>query len=247
MAELDENADAVRVTDAMGRNALDWATALAQLPDMKILIDRGSPLNSIDVSGRTTVLHAVDSHNDDALRMLLEAGSDPDPDVPNRSSPLNAAAFGGLTGMVELLLKFGAKVEACNPEGRTALQAVTRTQKAKCAKRCAQILLDHGADPTRISTNGSSPFAIAVEFNKYDLLMLFTKYCDTSRRFDGRQLLPTIAKFADAKTLSILASSDLLKSILFHEDSFAEDFETLSSRTDYNVVLGKAFTDLRRD
>lgn len=95
---------------------------------MRLLIVRGSPLNIIDLSGRTTVLHAVDSHNDNALRIVLEAGANPNPEVPKglfRSSPLTTASFGGLVGMIKLLIEFDAKVDECNPEGRTALQTVT--------------------------------------------------------------------------------------------------------------------------
>jgi ankyrin repeat protein len=78
----------------------------------------------MDVSGRTTVLYTVDSHNDDALYILLKAGVNPNPEVPKglfRSSPLTVASFGGLVGIIKLLIKFGATVNACNPEGRTAL------------------------------------------------------------------------------------------------------------------------------
>jgi hypothetical protein len=38
-----------------------------------------------------------------------------------RSSPLTAASFGGLVGMLNLLNEHGAVVNACNPEGRTAI------------------------------------------------------------------------------------------------------------------------------
>ncbi|MCJ1379040.1 hypothetical protein MMC17_002139 [Xylographa soralifera] len=244
--ELDSNPDAVRVTDAMGRTALDWATARAQLSNMTLLIDRGSPLNTMDVSGRTTVLHAVDSHNDDALRILLEAGADPDPEVPKglfRSSPLTAASFGGLVGMIKLLIKSGAKVDACNPEGRMALQAVASMQNVKCA----DILLTHGADLGYISSNIQSPLSTAIIYNSHAILKLFIDRFYTSR-LKGFQLLPIIAEFADAETMSILASSDLLKQTLLNGngDGFAAGCETLQSRTDYNKRLGNAFEDLCR-
>ncbi|PSN58626.1 ankyrin repeat protein, partial [Corynespora cassiicola Philippines] len=106
-----------------GRTALDWATALAQVADMEVLIEYGSDLNTMDKSGRTTILHAIDSHNDDAVHMLLKSGANPNPKMPKglyRSSPLTAASFGGLENMVKLLLDYGAEVDAYNPEGRTA-------------------------------------------------------------------------------------------------------------------------------
>ncbi|KAF1351540.1 ankyrin, partial [Lizonia empirigonia] len=110
--------------DVMGRTALDWATARAQLSTMGILIRAGASVDSMDREGRTTVLHAVDSGSCDALRMLIGAKANVNPIMREglfRSSPLVAAAFGGKLSMVELLLGAGADVHACNPEGRTAL------------------------------------------------------------------------------------------------------------------------------
>ncbi|KAL9129380.1 MAG: hypothetical protein Q9217_002144 [Psora testacea] len=142
-AELDDNLDAVRVTDAKGRTALDWATARARLSDLRLLIARSSPLNTMDVSGRTTVLHAVDSHDDDALRIVLEAGANPNPEVPKslfRSSPLTTASFGGLVRIIKLLIKFGAKVDEHNPEGRTALQAAASMQNVESESADAETI-----------------------------------------------------------------------------------------------------------
>jgi ankyrin repeat protein len=240
-AELDSNPDAVRVTDAMGRTALDWATALAQLSNIRLLIGRGSPLSTMDVNGRTTVLHAVDSHNDDALRILLEAGANPNPEVPDglfRSSPLTAASFGGLVGMIKLLIKYGAKVDACNPEGRTALHSVASMQNVDCA----DILLNYGADLGYISNNGHSPLMTAIIYNNHTVLKLFMDRCDSSC-LKGLQLLPIIAQSADKETMSIL-ESDLLKQTLLGGGSFAAGRETLRSRMDYHDELGKAFDNL---
>ncbi|KAI9848061.1 MAG: hypothetical protein M1837_001163 [Sclerophora amabilis] len=245
-AELDENPDAVRVTDSKGRTALDWATARARLSDMRLLIARGSPLDTMDVSGRTTVLHAVDSHNDDALRIVLEAGANPNPEVPKglfRSSPLTAASFGGLVGMIKLLIEFGAKVDACNPEGRTALQAVASMQNVECA----DILLTCGADLGYISNNGHSPLTTAIIYNNHTVLKLFIDRCHISR-LKGPQLLPIIAESADAETMSILASSDLPQKLtLLNGDGFALGRDTLRSRTDYDEKLGNAFEGLFSD
>ncbi|KAI4172142.1 MAG: hypothetical protein LQ346_008655 [Caloplaca aetnensis] len=227
-AELDDNPDAVRVTDAKGRTALDWATARAQLSDMRLLIARGSPLNTMDVSGRTTVLHAVDSH---------------DPKVPKglfRSSPLTAASFGGLVEMVKLLIEFGAKVNECNPEGRTALQAVASMQNVECAN----ILLTCGADPDYISKNGHSSFATAIMCNNHAVLKIFLDWSHASR-LKWPQLLPFIAEFADAETISILAALDLpSKRTPLDRDGFAVGRETLRSRMDYDEKLGDAFEEL---
>ncbi|KAK0367817.1 hypothetical protein CLIM01_14825 [Colletotrichum limetticola] len=122
--ELRRHPNAILEKDAKGRTALDWATARAQLKVMELLIRGRSNVNSMDSSGRTTVLHAVDSHNHAALEMVLKAGANPNPEIRegwHRSSPLTSASFGGLTEMVDLLLEHGATINTRNPEGRAAL------------------------------------------------------------------------------------------------------------------------------
>lgn len=203
--ELNDNPNAVHAIDAQGRTALDWATARAQVSNMRLLTARGSPVDTMDVSGRTTLLHAVDSHDDDALRIILEAGANPNPDMPKglyRSSPLIAASFGGLVEMVKLLVGFGAKVDDHNPEGRTALQTVASIQNIECA----DILLTYGADLAYTTKNGHSPFMTAIMCNNHAVLQLFIDWCHNNR-LDWPQLSPVTADFADAETMSILASS----------------------------------------
>lgn len=175
-AELAENPHAIYLKDAQGRTALDWATARAQLDDMRLLIAHGADVNTMDTTGRTTVLHAVDSHSDETLRIILEAGGNPNPKMPKgvfRSSPLTSSGFGGLAGMLRLLLKHGAEPDACNPEGRTALHSVAATQNVECAL----ILLEWGADLNVVSSNGRTPLTTAIIHNNHAVLRLFVDRC----------------------------------------------------------------------
>lgn len=69
----------------------------------------------MDVSGRTTVLHAVGNYNNDALRILFEAGANFNPKMPRglfRSSPLTAVSFNGLAGIIKLFIKFDVETDA---------------------------------------------------------------------------------------------------------------------------------------
>lgn len=130
----------------------------------------------MDITGRTPVLHAVDSHNVSCLRLILEAGGDTDPQVPKgifRSSPLTAAGFAGLPEMLKLLLDFEANPNACNPEGLTALHSVARSQNVDCAL----LLLEYGADLNAISSNGITPLTTAISYNNHPVLRLFIDRC----------------------------------------------------------------------
>ncbi|KZL85454.1 ankyrin repeat containing protein, partial [Colletotrichum incanum] len=208
-AELKENPDAVRLTDAQGRTALDWATARAQLDNMRLLIKHGSDVNTMDLSGRTTVLHAVDSHSEAALQIVLKAGANPNPDIPDalcRSSPLTSASFGGLKEMTRLLLDFGANVDTRNPEGRTALHTT-------------------------------------IIHNNHEMLRLFVNKCDKYSHLRGLQLLPTIARYADEQTISILVSSlPFLKTLDLNCDGSIR--EILRQRRNYCEKLKLAFEGL---
>lgn len=241
--ELDNNPNAINARDKSGRTALCWATAQGKLPEMELLIARGSNTNQMDVNGRTTILHAVDSHNEDVLSAILKAGGDPNPRVPRRlcrSSPLIAASFGGLVGMVRLLLRFGAELNACNPEGWTALQQAASVQNVECVKT----LLEFGADPVETSENGQSALTIAMIRNSHPVLELFLHHMGSSR-LEGLRLIPIVAQHADARTMSILTASPLLANQApLDEGDLSAARATLRSRADYDTRLGNAFENL---
>ena len=189
--ELDENPHAIYLTDAQNRTALDWATARVQLEDMALLIKYGADPNNMDVTGRTPVLHAVDSHDINSLRVILEAGGGPNPTYPKgmfRSSPLTAAGFAGMPSLLKLLLDFEAFPNACNPEGLTALHSVARTHNTECAL----LLLEYGADLNATSSNGRTPLTTAIIHNNHPVLQLFVERCYeymTTARFNGKYTL----------------------------------------------------------
>ncbi len=189
--ELEENSTAVYVTDTQNRTALDWATARVQLEDMSLLLRYGADPNNMDLTGRTPVLHAVDSHNIPCLPLILEGGGHPNPTMPKsvfRSSPLTAAGFAGMPEMLKLLLDFEANPNACNPEGLTALHSVARTQNVDCAL----LLLEFGADLNAMSSNGRTPLTTAITYNNHPVLQLFVSRCYqyiTTLRLNGMLIL----------------------------------------------------------
>lgn len=193
--ELEENPNAVYVTDAQNRTALDWATARVQLEDMSLLLGYGADPNNMDITGRTPVLHAVDSHNALCLNLILKAGGNPDPTMPHgifRSSPLTAAGFSGMPELLKLLLDFEANPNACNPEGMTALHSVARTHNVDCAL----LLLEFGANLNAKSSNGRTPLTTAIIHNNHQVLQLFVDRCYeyiTTMRLHGKYLPSPLA------------------------------------------------------
>lgn len=100
---------------------------MTRLSNIKLLIERGSPLNTIDINSRTTILYIVDSYNNKTLRIILKVGIDIDPEMSKgrfRSSPLITASFSELITMAKLLIKSDAKIDILNLERYSLL---TRT------------------------------------------------------------------------------------------------------------------------
>ncbi|MCJ1349275.1 hypothetical protein MMC31_007511, partial [Peltigera leucophlebia] len=177
---------------SQNRTALDRATARVQMEDISLLLRHGADPNNKDLTGRTPVLHAVDSHHVPCLRLILEGGGHPNPTMPKgvfRSSPLTAAGFAGMPEMLKLLLDFEANPNACNPEGLTALHSVARTQNVDCAL----LLPEVGAD---LSSNGRTQPTTAITYNNHPVLQLFVNRCYqyiTTLRLNAPRLLPVIA------------------------------------------------------
>lgn len=118
-----------------------------------------------------TALHlAAAGYRVEIVQMLLASGSDPNASMNMRhSGPLHYAADGYINGpewapkrqvqTIESLLAAGAKVNAQDKNGATALHRAVRT-------RCAAVvrfLLKAGGNPTLRNKPGSTAFHLAVQ------------------------------------------------------------------------------------
>ncbi|ROT34608.1 ankyrin, partial [Sodiomyces alkalinus F11] len=145
----------------------------------RLLIKYSSSVDSIDRSGYSTILYVVDSHDNRAVRILLEAGADPNPKVPEglfRSSPLKAASFSGRAEIVKLLLHYRAEINACNPEGYPALYIAVITQNIDYTR----ILLESGASLEDVAHNGRTPLTLAIIHNSHAILELLVEHVTTA-------------------------------------------------------------------
>ena len=113
-----------------------------------------------DLTGRRsgdgfTALHlAAFFGQDEAVRLLLARGADPD--VPGTGwmtgTPLNAAASARHATVVALLLEAGADPGAVQRGGWTPLHSAAHNGDA----RTVELLLSHGADPSAVDDDGRS-------------------------------------------------------------------------------------------
>lgn len=118
-----------------------------------------------------TALHlAAAGYRTDIVKLLLAAGADPNANANHRrSTPLHYAADGFISGpcwdpgdqvgTIRSLLDAGAKVDAQDKNGATALHRAVRT-RCVAAVEC---LLSAGADPRLRNNPGSTPFHLAAQ------------------------------------------------------------------------------------
>ncbi|KAL8806006.1 MAG: hypothetical protein Q9200_005212 [Gallowayella weberi] len=251
MQDLEESIslhpDLIDAVDAMGRTALAWASARGDERSIVTLLHHGAEVNTIDVQHSGIVGHAADRNYTTCVRLLLEAGADPDIAASyghKVGNPLNVAARNASDPLVlKTLLDFGANVDSCGIDGMTALIHAARKNNASFAT----ILLEYGADLNAVSTAGQTPLTTAVVFNSHNVLqLLLDRWFEYSEcpRLKGPHLLQIVALYADLRTMAILTATDHL--VISYDSSYTVgDFTSrLNDRPDKTEKLIQAFKDL---
>ncbi|KAL9614369.1 MAG: hypothetical protein Q9167_001172 [Letrouitia subvulpina] len=191
--------------------------------------------------------HAADRNYVTCVRLLLEAGADPDiATVHNHkvSNPLNRAARNASDPLVlKTLLDFGADIESSGVDGMTALIHTARRDNAAFAT----LLLEYGAKISATSKSGQTPLTATIIYNSHNVLKLLLDRWFEYRecpRLTGPNLLQIVAIYADVETITILANADHLH--LTYDSSYAlGDFRSrLRQRTDASEKLILAFEEL---
>ena len=193
-------------------------------------------------------MYAAAQNHAACVRLLLEAGADPDPQLKGlqmqRGSPLNCAARIASDPLVlKTLLDFGADVESCGAEGRTSLLHAARSDNIDFAI----LLLDYGANINATTSTGQTALTTTITHNSHNVLrLLLDRWQEFSScpRLKGPHLLQVTATYADLETIRILACVDHF-AISYDRTYTHGDFESrLRQRPFVDAGLADGFAEL---
>ena len=251
LASLDEeiclHPEDINTPDVMGRTPLAWAACRGDDRAIVTLLSHGAEVNTLDVQYSGVVGHAADRSYVTCVRLLLEAGADPDiayDHVNKVGNPLNVAARNASNPLIlKTLLDFGANVESSGIDGMTASIHASRRDNASFAT----LLLEYGANINATTASGQTPLTTAVTYNSHNVLrLLLDRWFEYSEcpRLTGPHLLQIVALYADIETMSILMNTDHLR--LKYDYSYSSsDFKSqLKERPDSTEKIILAFDEL---
>lgn len=231
----------------MGRTPLIWAAARGDDRSVATLLAHGADPNVMDVQYTTAVSYAAQQDHGTCVRLLLEAGADPDPEILGGAkvgSALNCASRSATDpSIIKNLLDFGADIESCGVDGKTPLINVARTDNVSFAL----LLLEYGANINASSTTEQTPLTTTITFNSHKVLqLLLDRWFEYSEcpRLKGPHLLPIVALYADLRSISMLIATDHFKLKYDKKYSTGNFAALLQTRFGSTEELRAAFDEL---
>ncbi len=153
-------------------SSLFEAIEAGDLKWMHHYIRAGSDLEEISDarSGMTPLIVAAELCNMEAMKVLLEAGADPNFDGHTSSSPIHPATVD--LECLKVLLEAGADPNSFAEDYFTPLMFVTRDE----ALPQALLLLESGADPTPINGDGETVLDMAERHGAHRVASLIRRH-----------------------------------------------------------------------
>ncbi|XP_061381523.1 ankyrin repeat domain-containing protein 50 isoform X2 [Danaus plexippus] len=143
-----------------GKTALRLAALEGHFEAVAALHCRGADVDALDADRRSTLYVLALDNRLAMARQLLACGASVHSSDTEGRTPLHVSAWQGHTEMVNLLIKVGgASVDGRDRCSRTALHAAAWRGRAGVLRT----LLEHGADPAAVCTQGATPLGIAAQ------------------------------------------------------------------------------------
>jgi len=134
---LGEDPPLVNAYSGDGFTPLHLAAFFGRLEAVRLLVERGAAVDAFGRGWMTgTAMHsAVSRLHSDIVRLLLEAGANPNVRQSAGWTPLHSAAANGDLASVDLLLDAGADPTATNDEGRSVTDLANESGDEATAAR----------------------------------------------------------------------------------------------------------------
>jgi len=181
---LDRSADP-NLRDASGRTALllalqgaasEYKVIGADENLARLLLDRGASVDAQDKEGWSPVHRAVSlwAEQPALLPLLLSHHADTNARLADGRTPLMLAARIGKTERFAPLLDAGAKINAADSQGQTALMVAAQVTWDDAAAEMLTLLLARGADPNLTDSQGRTAAdlaAVSGHLSRVELLL----------------------------------------------------------------------------
>jgi ankyrin repeat protein len=177
---------------ANGITPLMLAATLSTPDAVKMLLEHGASLSSLNSWQRTALHMAAEVGCLDSIHALLAAGAAPSGQDVYMRTPLMTACCCGKDAFVSVLAKAETKINMTDINGQSALHLAMN-----CRPVTFLTLLDLGWDPYLQDTQGNTPISLALHSEQ-----LRSWACNYD--FDWTSLWNTLAIVADGNPLSIL-------------------------------------------
>ncbi|KAF4443711.1 ankyrin repeat-containing [Fusarium acutatum] len=156
-----------------GQTPLSFAAEIGHVGVVKILCMNGADVGAVDGGNHTPLSRAAINGNEDAIRVLIDAGSDMETrSAYRKKTPLHWAVFKRRVESTRLLLQRGAQVDAEDTLFGTALCYAAGEGHLDVVK----LFLEHGADTELTSWHEEAPLSLAAELGHVDVVRLLLAY-----------------------------------------------------------------------
>jgi uncharacterized protein len=150
----------VPAVDPLGRTALTLAAERGEFETVMMLLEDGTGVDESDGCGWTALMKAAAGGHLAMLEALLARGADPEHRDGAGYTALMVAVVNAREATGRALLEAGVRVDAVDDEaGWSSLTWAARSGRLALA----DLLLDHGADPTHLADDGTTPLHWARE------------------------------------------------------------------------------------
>ncbi|KAL6810074.1 hypothetical protein J3E69DRAFT_378005 [Trichoderma sp. SZMC 28015] len=159
ISQIHDNDGGLPVDKESGRSVLSFLCEKGWLELVKIALEIGSVVDSIDKQGRTPLSHAAEQGNALIVNILMEANALPIIEDSFRRSPLSYAAGKGQMAVIEKLLSDPrVNVYTVDAESRSPLYWAAAYGHNDAVK----YLADHGASVDDVDSNEITPLVAAL-------------------------------------------------------------------------------------